>query len=398
MDMVKGRKARIDKANYAEKINHESAPYAAVENIRDLEKKFFVDGMTGTNRQIFAALRNRYTFLHTCCGILRGESVFKAELSDWFGLRHKKASDAHPVFVAVLQIATGKTNKGLKLYGRVARHKEVNMCPIGALGFYLMYRFSTTNEFDGDRIPDFTSNEAWFDIKLLVESNTQDFKKSIKNTSYAQAVKAACDFHKIASNHCVHLGRVIGHKEGEMNGDDIEELRQLGNWDPKTQEKAYSNKLPMKVIRSRAGYQQADGLYFNPRTAIEPPEELKKLVFPWLDNARASFDAKVESEGLKRPTADAFLYFMEDLRTIILQDAAVIVELYPERASHPFFNMEVFNTELFHNFRATMRETLETTESPLDASFETVLPGVKNMLNNVQAQGAMNHQLSLIHI
>jgi len=41
------------------------------------------------------------------------------------------------------------------------------MCPIGALGFYLMVRLKVTSEFEGDRCPDFTNNASWYNIKLL---------------------------------------------------------------------------------------------------------------------------------------------------------------------------------------------------------------------------------------
>ena len=33
-----------------------------------------------------------------------------------------------------------------------------------------------------------------------------------------------------------------------------------------------------------AGFDEADGLHFNPRTACEPPRELSNKIFPWIED------------------------------------------------------------------------------------------------------------------
>jgi hypothetical protein len=94
-----------------------------------------------------------------------------AELSDLLHCKiQREHCDPHPVTVMILQMATGKTNQELKLYGRVGRHKNVNLCPIiGALGFDLLYhQFHYTGKWDIP--PDFSDNESWFDVKILIDS------------------------------------------------------------------------------------------------------------------------------------------------------------------------------------------------------------------------------------
>ena len=144
MTHVSNRKPIADKKNFKGKIDPHSSPMGAVKHIKDLENYFFEFGYNRSDRrQVFASLRNRYIFLHTCHGILRGESLFHGELSDLFGLEwQRKDHDPHPFFLSILQLAFGKTNKGLKFFGRVGRHRDPNMCSIGAQGFYLMYQFS----------------------------------------------------------------------------------------------------------------------------------------------------------------------------------------------------------------------------------------------------------------
>jgi hypothetical protein len=45
---------------------------------------------------------------------------------------------------------------------------------------------------------------------------------------------------------------------------DIEpsDIRQLGNWDPTMQEKAYSGKIPIRAMKGVGGYNAWGGVYF----------------------------------------------------------------------------------------------------------------------------------------
>jgi hypothetical protein len=55
------------------------------------------------------------------------------------------------------------------------RHKYVNMCLIGALGFYLMARFDMT----GEKF-DFSDNSSWNNRKLLVSpTHSKNFDKEM---------------------------------------------------------------------------------------------------------------------------------------------------------------------------------------------------------------------------
>jgi hypothetical protein len=79
----------------------------------------------------------------------------------------------------------GKTNHGQVLYGRAMRHKNVNLCFVGSLAFYLGYRFYLTNEFDDSTflVNYWLDNEKWYNIKLLVDGirADADHEQSMKN-------------------------------------------------------------------------------------------------------------------------------------------------------------------------------------------------------------------------
>ena len=195
-------------------------------------------------------------------------------------------------------------------------------------------------------------------------------KKKKKNEKRRkEAIKHICKTLKIPASHAVHLGRIFGTRAAEENDAPKEELRNLGNWDPTTQEKFYSTKLPMRILRSKAGFTKANGMVYNPRVAVEPPESLACQVFPWVDPALDVLEAATEMDEKDRRTAFAFLSFMKELRTVVLQDAAVMLD-DPVRSRHAVFQLPVFQTDEFKDYCVTMRNSLAQTENPLDASVD----------------------------
>jgi hypothetical protein len=110
-----------------------------------------------------------------------------------------------------------------------------------------LYRLSCPREFEGG-IWDFSKNENWFDMKLLVDVQScakHDSKKAISPKPYTIAIKKHCKSLGVLAAHYIHIGRVLGSYISEVNEDNSHDIRRLGNWDPTTQEKFYSMRLPM---------------------------------------------------------------------------------------------------------------------------------------------------------
>ena len=385
--------------------------------------------------------------LHTTSGILRCESIHRAELSDFLDLMLKKKQDPHPLTLMITQLPAGKsksiltrynfplfflisclcvpplpcfrlsfslltcsrhfillkgkTNHGQTLYGRATWHKDVSLCCIGALAFYLMYRFSVTREFENFTLEDWMDNSRWFDIKLLVDLQGFDHTKSLKNRSYADAIKMILVFLGIAAKKLVHLGRNLGAKFLEMLEEETRVIETMGNWNPSMQSSCYSTKLPMQPVRKLAGFTDANGMYYNPRTMVEVEESLLRLtpVGCWLFDAHKAVNIANQDGGAGKFTAMNFLSFMMTLNRVFIQDAAAMLVLFPERIDHPLFRLEVFQSEEFHvsfflfllllllfftnsvlyfkRFKLKMQVTLnDKNVSPLDATLESVMPGV----------------------
>jgi Centromere DNA-binding protein complex CBF3 subunit, domain 2 len=118
-------------------------------------------------------LRHRCCLLYLTSAILRSKSLYKADLSDFFGLSPpKKEVDVHQPWILINQIAEGKTTHGKLQYGRAIRHKDVCRCAVGGIriAIYLMSRFKITNEFATmTLLDDWKDNLKWFNVKLLVD-------------------------------------------------------------------------------------------------------------------------------------------------------------------------------------------------------------------------------------
>ena len=153
---------------------HSLPSYAIVEHYGDIEEKLWQNGCASSARSVCTALRHRFWVLYLTAAVLRCESIYAADLSDFQGIcMDQNENDVHPIFVMIMQFAAGKTNHGKIRYGRAIRHKNPKLCCIGALSFYLMLRFAITGEFAQFTVDDWCNNKAWFDVKLLVDVNSK---------------------------------------------------------------------------------------------------------------------------------------------------------------------------------------------------------------------------------
>ena len=243
----------------------------------------------------------------------------------------------------------GKTNDGTKLFGRSIRHKDVRLCCIGGTALYLAYRFHVTKEFEKFQHEDWFENKKWFDIKILINGCKRDpvLDQEIKNKTYSEMVESVLRYLRIPSCHWVHIGRVVGPKILEFLEEHAEEIRRLGNWNPSIQETAYSTKIPMKPMRMMAGFDTANGMYYNPRTTVEPPQELLDLTpFAFAFEACPLVEEAVAGTS-KSYTALTVLRFLKDIATVFLQDAAAMWILHPDRREHPMYSMPIFSHGLY---------------------------------------------------
>jgi hypothetical protein len=384
LNIVKGRKKRVKKRTYAEKVEAESSPFHSYGQIGDIERAFWLQGCkpAGTicSRKTFCSLRNRFNLLMNFAAILRNESITLSEFSDCRHFIVQRKEDHDPMLIFLQIIATGKTIKSdaPSQYGRATRHKDVFQCAVGGLGFYLLERFEVNGEFSESNMPDWRNNDEWFDMKLLCEQG-KDCTKVMTQRPFMKAVIQVFAELGISANHQAHFGRVTAPVYAEFKELPPEMLKILGNWDRDTQEARYSTKIPLMAIRVMAGFEKGDA-YWLPRGRAQPTDELCSMIWPWLEGALAS----VLPQKDQHPTAVYFLEFLAVLRCVILQDAAAMFVMLRQepaesrRLHHSLFSLPVFQSAEFLLFTDEMEVILtrEATEDPNEATIERAMPGV----------------------
>ena len=84
-------------------------------------------------------------------------------------------------------------------------------------------------------------------------------------------------------------------------------------------------------------------MHYNPRTWLVVTEELCKLTplgFAW---EAEEFVSRQMLDGEEKYTVvQQFLRCMKQLSIVLLQDAAAIISLYPDRREHPLFHLDSF--------------------------------------------------------
>ena len=351
---VQMRKQRVRKENYAEKIDAAFEPYAAVEKFDQIEQCLWELGVTATTaRSVNTALRHRCCALYSTSGVLRGESVYQAELSDFRGLTlDRGGNDLHPIFVLIMSIPFGKTNYGGIRYGRSMRHRNVKLCAVGSVSLYLMYRINYTNELADMTLEDWLDNKKWFDIKFLSDVNGEDNTKQLQNDSYTKRIKIILKNLQLSCNKLLHLGRGLGAKILDFLEEGKEEKRSMGQWSPDVVDNSYSSKLPMGPMRKLAGYHGSTPMYYNTRTVVEPSQELLRSTpigrFCYNVCSFVGEKALASKKVGEHLTALNFLKFLCEINKVFLQDAAAMIIADPEREKHRLYrDLEVLSLPEF---------------------------------------------------
>ena len=101
----------------------------------------------------------------TLAGVMRSDSLLKSDLCDLCDFTFKQGGELSPYHIMILRDGAGKTVQDKTQFGKVMRHRLPELCPIGALGLWLLARFDITNELDDF---DFCDNKSWFDNKLFI--------------------------------------------------------------------------------------------------------------------------------------------------------------------------------------------------------------------------------------
>ena len=389
MKKVKNRAPLVAKRNAEEKIDAHMAPFFYVQWLPHLERYFFAKGTSNHLSTVFSSLRNSFTFKFSLAGVLRGESLERADLSDLCDYFWQGEPDPYPIHILIMAICQGKTNLDKKLFGRAMRHRQAEMCPIGALVLYLWYRFDVRGEW-ADARPDFLDNKAWFFIKLLVSSTSDEVLEELDIKTYADAMQEAMDAVGVACNHRAHFGRKVMPVVLEMAEVQSELVKNLGLWSRDVHEENYSASMPLQAMRVAGGHKIERGTVFykrgqKPTSACG--QRLRKLIFPWLDYEIARVLA-FNQQGLRmnsKPTAAGYLAMLDNGHDVLLQDIAVRMN-NPDSPAHQVFRHPIFQSNDFQLYREEMAQHLSTFVEPEHSALQRDHPGINAHFDGLQNQ------------
>ncbi|KAF5377311.1 hypothetical protein D9615_006350 [Tricholomella constricta] len=374
----------------------------------------FLDQRHGTKPQTHLAMRDRCMILISAATAFRGDNVRRLLLSDLYsrdvpmveiGLNAK-------VMALVLMSDQGKTNTTGRIDEQAAfRHRLPELCPIGALGFYLFSKFHVVNNSIPNFAPDYEDPRgggiglrSWYQIHLFPGSKDDMTEMTYEN--HRKRVNTAHVLNEISIRKVTHAGRPFAAMTAREHRATSDDTKALGNWSQNGSfRKCYDTALPTDAMLAAASFNgRRQDSYFIPRDQLAPPQELLTSIFPWVEDEQSSLQDRQASHGRNGGdvTLRKFLDLLCCLRRIILQDAAVLSHKFP---SCSIFAYAPFNTPVFRTFAATSSLIINNAEqqarhqlSSVPSNIAQSLHGIITSNNIMQEQARQEIQSHGFHV
>ncbi|GLB45911.1 hypothetical protein LshimejAT787_3700140 [Lyophyllum shimeji] len=270
--------------------------------------------------------------------------------------------DVHvPVLVALAD--NGKTNQS----GRVDefgafRHRRVELCAVGSLAMLFFGYFHILGMPAPDFMPDFTANgygeygrRAWYEYHVF---STTTPESQMSYDAHRNRVLKIHMANQISITKVTHATRPYAAQMCRSNGATSDGTKALGGWSENgSYRQCYDRALPIDALLGAAMFNaHKPETYCLPRDYLEPPAELLSAIFPWIENAEATRVEREEASVKNRDIAlRQFLLLLTWLRTVLLQDAAILSSTIPMPPSSTEENTRL----ALHNLPRQMVQTLE---------------------------------------
>jgi hypothetical protein len=140
--------------------------------------------------------------------LTRGGDRRSAEISDLFTFELEGEGSTR-CFPLIFTTRASKQNQHGRLETMGAlRHKDPPVCVLGALAFYLLYRWDLTDEL----FPDFTSRPLWYGIRLI-KRTAGDRSEELSYTSQHEWAAKAFQQVGVSTTKITHVGRAAVRKQ-----------------------------------------------------------------------------------------------------------------------------------------------------------------------------------------
>lgn len=265
----------------------------------------------------------------------RGKTTRQIEFAD-LSLRDLKRG----VGDALLVISSrGKGNKaGRAEYSAAVRHREVNLCAVGALALYLFQRFHVS----GERFPGFTERANWYHTALIRSTKpTTAISASAQQDHFKQAMDAS----GIISSKATHFRRHSACVMAEAGEATEKQIRRAGRCNQGHMEQHYLTTIPTQCLRVLTGYEAVGGDIGVLRSTSSPSLQLQRQVFPDVELWQERLEAGAVQ---KDKSLRGFLSFCSTCH-VVLQDSILLMQQYP---SHNVWKHRLFQSGEYEAFRS----------------------------------------------
>ncbi|KAL3702058.1 hypothetical protein R1sor_020080 [Riccia sorocarpa] len=316
-------------------------------------------------------LRNLVAFLLSHYALMRGESIRGMELPDLHSVLLDKEGYSQ-CYALILVMRQGKTNQ----FGRLEvaaclRNSEVSICPFGALGFYLFWRW----HMQGEDFPSFARSSDWYNIKLL-KSGT-NLCKEVDYRVHKESIESAFAAIGLKSKAKTHVGRGSGARMAELGGASEAQIRRLGRWNHQTMENCYLTSLPREAMRTLAGFSPSQGQFFLSRMAVTPPSQLTSKLFPQVEYWLSKLEVGDCEQSI---AAGGFLHLLKLLRIVILQDSVFLRIRHP---THPVWKHGVFSDPSYISFAEQLSVAVANQVDPAELQLQRAMPIMTDRISSL---------------
>lgn len=242
--------------------------------------------------------------------LCRSQTTLGMQFADLFSLKIENQGVTECMSL-VTTITFGKTNQHGKIeYGSAVRHRQVEVCSVGALAINLFSRFHYENE----PFPDFTSRDRWYETCVVKGDDPfTPVHYSTQYKAYTEAFKRV----GISTSKVTHANRKSALNMIAQEDVEGDQQRRVERWGTDRMVGCYVSSLPVEAMKSLAGFSGRNVNYFLTRTSVIPPMSLQVLIFPDIEYWQDKFK---NNDGVQEDIAGPnFLLLLSYLRVVFLQ-------------------------------------------------------------------------------
>ncbi|KAF7330285.1 hypothetical protein MVEN_02466400 [Mycena venus] len=345
--------------------------------------------------------RDRAMLVASCSTALRGDSTRSILWSDMgsYDVPMLAKGPGQKVKALLLRADQSKVNTNGRVDEHGAfRHINVALCPIGAIAFFFFSHFHIIEapvpnfapNYDNPNYGDY-GHRQWYELFLF--SSTKDCTKEMVYQTHRNAVKTIYQKHNVNISKVTHAGRGYTAKSARENGASSTEVKALGCWsDTGSFRPCYDRALPVEALLASAGFDgKRPESHFLARGELEPPEDVLKALFPFVEPELEKFaKRKLENRQSEDFALKQFLELLDWLRTVLIQDAAV---LYDEHRDAPMFQFSPFDSPSFRTFAHKATATIKKAEENAALQLKNLPQNYANTFSGIVTHLTMQQQL-----